>query len=364
MIAIVMTPLLFILYFFYRNKFMIIGTILFIVTSGFRFYVGSDYDDYVDIFQKANDDSLTVSVEKSIVVASQWFGMYGFNPQALFLAYTLPTFIFIYFGLREISKDKSFLAYAILLIYIVYFYPSMSLVRQCLAASIVFWGTFRYLLNKRHVAFFATICVGGIFHLSSIFYLLLFVFRKIRFTSTAYILIILLSYVFSVTFLSESINYLAHNLNLNYKTYSFDYMPINSTSYNLVTISLIVVFLYCLNFRNNRTQSFFLNIFLFILLTRIYAISYSPFARVSAGFTIFLPVVSYYLIYKNIGRKAKVLFFLLLFVITTARDIQRLQKDYSYYQYTFNICIYGAPCPVSVFGDLPIELLYIKQEKR
>jgi hypothetical protein len=241
--------------------------IILVLGSSFRYYVGSDFDDYVYLFENVSAGS-EVPVELSFSYISLMLAKLGFNFQALILLYSVFTYFFIYLGLRNISKDNAFFGVVVILIYFVFYFPSLSIMRQALAASIVFYACFRYLFNEHWFVFLFFVLISSLFHMSGIIYLLCIPMYYFKLSKVFYIALILLAAIIGSTVWVEFLSYISSYTGLSYKGYMFTSQPIVSPIFYVFTVLLICVFFYSL--KVSRKENFFLlNVVFFIIVARL-----------------------------------------------------------------------------------------------
>ncbi len=340
------------------------GVFLFVLVfaSAFRYYVGSDFDDYVLLFEHAVAGR-EVPVEISYSLLAQALSSIGFNFQAQIALYSVLTYFFIYKGMTAISRDKAFLGIVIFFVYVVFYFPSLSIMRQALAASIAFYGCYRYLHKNRLIEFFLIIGLATFIHMSSIVYLLCIPFYFLKPTKSIYFSILIIAAVLGLTIFGDLLGFIAEVVGFSYKGYIFQSLPIRAPVFYVFTVILIVVFIYSLKVAR-KEDYFLLNIIFFLVVARLLAMDYKPLNRVGASFSIFIPVFLYQVFFVRFKAESRIVAFIIVVPLLIAADTFRAKKDYSYYQYSVNVCIYGAPCPVSVIGDLPLEQLLIREELR
>lgn len=347
---------------FARRYYWVLFLSVLVLASAFRYYVGSDFDDYVFLFEHAASGR-EVPVEVSYSLLAQGLSSIGFNFQAQIVLYSVLTFFFLYRGMTAISHDKAFLGIVIFFVYIVFYFPSLSIMRQALAAAIAFYGCYRYLHKNRLVEFFLTVGLATFFHMSGVVYLLCIPFYFLKPTKVLYFIILVIAVVLGLTVFADLLGFISKTVGFSYKGYSFESQPINVPVFYVFTVVLIAVFIYSLNVAQKKDY-FLLNIIFFIVVARLLAMDYKPFNRIGASFSIFIPIFLYQVFFERFKEKSKIVAFIIVLPLLIVADTFRAKKDYSYYQFSFNVCIYGSPCPVSVIGDLPLEKLLIREELR
>lgn len=343
---------------YYWRPFLLILFLL----SGFRYYVGSDYDDYVFLYEHAAQGR-DVPVEASFSLMALLLSNFEFNFQAQILFYTICTFLFAYKGLLKVSRDRYFIGISVLFFYMVFYFPSLSIMRQALAASISFYACYAYLKNKDFIKFSLLVLLSSFFHLSGIIYFILIPLASYKPAKIAYIVIMVFLLFFGYFLFADFISIFATVTGFSYKGYAFGPMPISSPIFYIFTVILVLVFCYALCIAN-RDDYFILNVVMVIIAFRFLAVDYKPINRLGASFSIFLPIFIYQVIFSKFNRRSRLLALTFALLLMLTSDYFRSVKDYSYYQYAFNICAYKDPCPVSIIGDLPLEMLRIREEVR
>ena len=337
---------------------------LFLITtmSAFRYYVGSDFDNYVGLFNLAAEGYL-IPVELSYSLISLFLSSIGLNFQAIIALYALLTYLFIYLGLKEISSDKEFLGFTIFFVYLIFYFPSLSIMRQCLSASIAFWGVYRYLFRGQNLRFLLTIIAASLFHLSSIIFVLCFPFYMLRPKKGYYYLGIGIAALLGVTVFGSLMSLIQEFTGFGYKGYQISSRGFPPPIFLINTFVLGVGFLIVLN-STLKKDYFLLNTLCFIFVLRLLSLDFLTISRLGQAFLLFIPVFLYQLLFLNLKSNSKWIFFVILVPVFLIKDGFRAAKDYSYFQYSVNFCIYDEPCPISIIGDVPLEDLKIPELER
>ena len=348
----------------FRRRFYLVFFFGIVFLSAFRYYVGSDFFNYANLYRysQLGLDPI-VQVEYSYLFISRFLGEMGFNFQAIIALYCILTYTFIYMGLKQISHDKEFLGVVIFFVYIVFYFPSLSIMRQSLAISIVFWGTYRFLHNEKYLKFLITVGVAYLFHISSLLYILCIPFYIFKLQRISYILGISLAAVLGMTFFGSIVEFFAKLFGISFKSYSFIPTPIPAPIFLINTGVMILGFIFVIiNFKPK--DHFLINIIFFMIVMRLLALDFIHITRFSAAFNIFIPIFLYHIVFSRLTGGLKYLLLILCAVVLTINDSFRAKKDYSYYQYSINMCVYGDPCPISIVGDVPLSDLLIREHKR
>jgi hypothetical protein len=338
----------------FSQKFFVLPfLILLIFLSGFRYYVGSDFANYVILFDSAAKGQL-IPVEPSYFFLSQFFSNLSFNFQSIILFYSISTYMFLFFGYKELSNSKSFMPVSLLLMYLVFYFPSLSIMRQALAGAIGFWATIKFLYSGRSNWYVLWILFAGFFHISALILLFSPIFKYIKFSRVGYLLVIILAFIFGATIFRETLTMFFDVLGINIKNHMSKGFGVVSPVFIVNSLVLVIVFFFILPKGKNKLEGnklFLLNVIFTIILIRMLSIEFIVFNRLASVYTAFLPLFIYTFFYHRLTKNSKSLFMLLLLPLLFISDVFRLNKDYSYYQYSVNFCIIGDPCPIQLFGD-------------
>lgn len=154
---------------------------LMILVSGFRYRIGYDYDQYMNMYSWISYDPNMVWPEPSFQILCQILRTLGFEFQMLFLLYAMVSLIFFYKGLcyyldddyRQISVALGI--FTLGTIGLVGLWFSFTMIRQFAAMAIIFWGIkYIFAANRSFIKFFFTIGLATFFHTSSVIFILLY----------------------------------------------------------------------------------------------------------------------------------------------------------------------------------------------
>lgn len=347
-----------------RKEFSVFFLILLIFLSVFRYYVGSDFDDYVSLYDNAVL-GVSIPVERSFSIFSKIFGFLGFNFQTIIIFYGFVTYLLIYKGVSSLSNNHIFFAAFVFLFYLVFYFPSFSIVRQCLASAIAFFGFAKYLIKGKRLSFFYCVIFAVLIHYSSVIYLLCYLFVRGRLSPFQYIIILFFVVCFSLTSFVNTLNWVVDFTGFEYKNYSFSGTELPPLSFIFNTIILFVLFVFSLTvIKKSKLATFLVNMLFFMLMIRILALNFLPITRLASSFFVFVPVL-FCVFYCSIPKTFRALILFLLLPLALLNDYVRSQKDYSYYHYAINFCLIGDHvCPIPIVGDLPLEDLLIPEVLR
>lgn len=169
----------------YQKKWaVVIGIIIPILISAFRYKVGIDWDNYIQITNELSKLSLPgflnssagVIYEHSMYYLTHLSRMLVLGDTLFFAIYAAIIIVPFYFGIKKIDSNKTWLA---ILLYLLMFFPaSLNGMRQWAAISVVFCTTIYYIYDDRdylrkNIHFIFGVLVATLIHSSAICALLI-----------------------------------------------------------------------------------------------------------------------------------------------------------------------------------------------
>lgn len=190
---------------FNKKLFLLLSFFIPMVIGGFRYYVGTDYGVYINLYNSKANIDLGFSVISKI--ASLFYGY-----KSLFFIYNFLTLLFIYLGLNNINKKIRPLAYVCYLF--LYFTLSFNIVRQSLSVAIVFYA-YKFLLNKDLKKWILFLFLAFCFHNTAIICLPLYFIlntknTKLKFMYVLLTLFISLNYIDIINLITRSLPFMSH----------------------------------------------------------------------------------------------------------------------------------------------------------
>ena len=160
-----------------KNKGMIclltiIGLAIPIIISALRYYVGTDYENYMRSYERFSYyslyDILTEGQEILFLVVIKIAALFN-NYQIIFFIMAFLTVVIMYFTLFN-YKEKLSLGFMFFIYLFMYFTSSFNLVKQCLAVVIVAYS-YKFIFNREGKKFLITIIIASLFHVSAFLFL-------------------------------------------------------------------------------------------------------------------------------------------------------------------------------------------------
>lgn len=194
------------------GSFQIAWGLIFLLAA-LRFDVGYDYSHYFQLIEqslKFIEDQLG-----RIEFLSLQLILFSTNinfTQLFFIVSSLIIYFLFYKTVLDISEDKR-LSTILFLCFPLFYFNSLSIVRQFIALSILFYGV-RFIFRKKLILFSALVFVASQFHSSAVFGIFLYFIYNIKFKPY----LIFLLYIFSF-FSSELLGYFVLSFSEKYSIY-------------------------------------------------------------------------------------------------------------------------------------------------
>lgn len=303
--------------------------LVFTILVGFReFNVGNDTSTYLALFKNCSilgwkSIELIANYEKGYLILNVLISLISNSSRFFMIILSIICNYSIYKFIKDNSKN--YFVSIIFYITLLFFYSSMTMMRQFVALSIILLG-FKYVKNKSLIKFILIVLLASTFHSSAFIALLLYPMYHLKFTNKKVVLILIIS-IFVYVFLGSLFNNIS--LYLNKSTAYIDKLgdvKVASVLYTAVYF-VIYIFTYVLlkNNKNEKNNSFYLFIALISFLINFLSIKISILSRASQYFTIFIIVILPNIIdqYKFDKRSKPIMYFIIciLFIIYSSTII-------------------------------------------
>ncbi len=166
-----------------------------IIISGFRYEVGNDYDNYVDMFYKPDN---YFAIEPGFKALIGFINNMGGNPQMLFLVCTLAAIIPLAIIIQKFVPTYFMTAFATYVFTYIYF-EGMNTIRQAISMSLVLVAVCMYVNYKKLYIYISLVTLAMLFHISALFVggicLLLYRFSGSKLRINFFFVLLLFSFV-------------------------------------------------------------------------------------------------------------------------------------------------------------------------
>lgn len=171
-----------------KSIFKLLTVCLLVVISGFRYEVGDDYNNYVNIFRVVEDYAETIEI--GFALLNEAILNIGGNVQMLMLVCAIFTIVPIALVVNK-EIPRFFNLGMSIYVYSYIYFEGMNTIRQALAMSLLLVAIYLLIKKKINPCFFGGLVVlGALFHTSAIF-IGLFSFLLIKFVKRIHVKVLL-----------------------------------------------------------------------------------------------------------------------------------------------------------------------------
>jgi hypothetical protein len=184
-----------------RSKIIYITLLLFCI---FRYDVGWDYSAYVE------EIKLNVINERYEPLSKLFLKLAAnlhFYPLA-FILFAWPTLLLVYKSIEKYSNHPT-LSWLVYFSLPLFFFASLSTIRQSLAAAIILYS-YKYLKEGKNLQFFISILIASLFHLSGIAGIFLWIVYKLKLSRIVNIILFIISFIFPLFVKDIIMNFLSN----------------------------------------------------------------------------------------------------------------------------------------------------------
>lgn len=227
---------------------IIIGILIPVLFAAFRYQVGTDYLNYVYAYQNACKNKLSFfingsfSLEIGLNLISKISNLFGDTK----VFFGLFAFLIIYPVVYRLKNNYTTVSLHIALFwfFMTYFTSGLNIMRQALAASIIFWG-FEFIFKGELKKYLIVVIVAMTFHVSAVIALPIFFLWdrkeykvKINFKIVSFLIVVLI-----VSLNISKIIGIISNFSIfsRYETYELTSVGGENRSFLLKTVSLIPI---------------------------------------------------------------------------------------------------------------------------
>lgn len=278
-----------------KEKYFLITTfILFFILVGFReLTVGNDTPVYLSFFKSCNIlmwDAVTFDsyYEGGYIILNVLINYISNNSRIFLLIMSLIFNLIIGEFIKENSKN--YLLSILMYVCLLFFYSSMTMMRQFCALCIVL-HSFKYIKQQKIIPFLLLIIFGSFFHSSVWVALLLYPLFYMKHNIKNVVFMIMVA-LLSLIFLEPIIDFIC-NL-IGRENYYLDRFGSNNIANILYTATYGTIYLFCCVILKNKSinqKNFYLNVILVATLFNFIAINMNILARASLYFEIFSIIV-------------------------------------------------------------------------
>lgn len=188
-----------------RKFYIIVSFLIAWLVAGLRYDVGSDYFNYVRMYNEIGDIGLfwalsTFRAEPLYVILNWIVYLFTGQPEFIFIVTSFLVLILVYVNVLQ-KKESLNVGLAIFIFMALYYFPNFTFIRLSIAVAIVFYS-FKYLVNKNLKRFIFCILIAIGFHYTAIIMLPIYflVNKKDKYIWQKHILLVLSTIIILVFF--------------------------------------------------------------------------------------------------------------------------------------------------------------------
>ena len=306
-----------------KNKVFLVITfvILFFVVATREMNVGNDTKSYINLFNLCNMykfDILNMNFyyEKGYLIFNVILNYLNFSPR--FFMYIM-SFIFnvsAYCFIKDNSKN--YLMSVLMYINLLFFYQSMTMMRQFLALAIILMFSFKYVKNKQFLKFLLSIAVASLFHASAIIAVFIYPIYNLKYNRKRVLMIIvssiivLLSLKFIYPFIANLINRESYYIDMLGEAKLGNFISM------LIFVIMYIFSLIIVKQKERQDYGFYLYTLLFTAAIYFVSINMAVLSRASQYYAIFSVISLPNLIEHNVKNNKiivniAIVFFMILY---------------------------------------------------
>lgn len=150
----------------YNRLFILLALVSLIIVSGFRYKVGTDYEQYAEIYTVfAPDAVISESEDPGFMALCKYLNNFSPDPQLMFLVASIIINVCIVLALKKYSTKFELSMFLYITTYT--YYSTMNGLRQWIAGAITFIG-FKFLQEKDFVKYLMIVILASTIHASAI----------------------------------------------------------------------------------------------------------------------------------------------------------------------------------------------------
>ena len=304
------------------NLYLFFSGGILILFSGLRGDFTSDYKNYVNLFNFYNEFDFSqlfryqFGQEIGYVILNKLIGIFTDN-SVIFMLFTSLIIISLYF--KEIKRDSVYIWLSVLLfITIGQYYISFNLIRQILAASIIFAGS-KYLYEKKLIKYFLIILIATLFHTTALIMVPFYFILNLKF-NLRNLLIILFILLLSISYLDNILSitqkyFYSHYVEGTYGMVGFSF---ENVALPLAIFIFVLFNISKLDYKNNSRVNIWVNSIMFYTFFSFLGMKIQMIERISHFFTPYVLLIIPYIILKQRNQYLRALYILTFVTMSIA----------------------------------------------
>ena len=316
--------------------------IMFFLVATREMTVGNDTSVYINLFKNCNVYkwsilNMNTYYERFYLICNILINYISHSPR--FFLY-LMSFIFNYSVYKFIKENsKNYLMSVLMYINLLFFYQSMTMMRQFLALSIILLFAYKYVKEKKFLKFILTIVVASLFHSSAIIAFFIYPIYHLKYNRrrVLYIIIgsivLLLSLNYLYPLVSSLINREPYYLNMVGET------KLGNIISTLVYLVMYIFSLFIVKQSKRQENGFFLYSLIFAAAIYFVSINMAVLSRASQYYSIFAIISLPNIVEENIKRSRWFINSIIMFFMMSYASIIMIYRPEWNSAFNYKTCI-------------------------
>ncbi len=312
--------------------------ILFFI-SAFRGDFNTDYRNYTYLFELYNrydlfDALQSGRTETGYIFLNRLIGFFTNDPLYLFI---IVSFIILVCFYSQFNRYSTYIWLSILMFVAVgSYYPSFNIIRQVLAAAILFSGS-KYLYERKLLKYLLVITVASLFHITSLIMIFFYFILNFKFRLKNIMFIFFMS-IFLMLFLDNIISFVQIHF---YQTYSESSYGMTGASFNSALLPIALLIFSLFNYKkidfNNNAQRIWLNAVIFYAVFKILGLQVHLIERLSHFFSPYVLLLIPLFFSKMKHKELRIIYIMVLvFMLILYHYIVYSGTDFDPYYFIWN----------------------------
>lgn len=325
------------------NIWIIVAMASLILVSGFRYKVGTDYGNYIDIhYLNLQNDNIAFEGEFAIAVIMKLIVLVSKNPQMFFMITSVIINVILVMCLIKYADNFPMSMY----LYITTFtyYSTMNGLRQYIAAMIMFLA-FKQLMSRNFIKYLCFVILATIFHTSALIFVPIYfiVYRRIdSITNLIIIFIATIAFIFYKDFIEVLFSVLQYSRFGYYEKVFINPDGANILRLAVYILPVVIAFIGREAGREiaGKKYDVITNLAFIGAIFMLLAIKHKYFARVSMYFEVYYLILIPYIPMVFTERSRKIVVFGILIGYFGFSTLLLLQGEAWIYPYKYQLQLF------------------------
>ncbi len=296
-----------------KNVYLFTSGLWLVLFAGFRGDFTSDYKNYAWLFRYYNQFDFSQILERQFgqeigyVFINRLIGVFSNNVVWVML---ITSCLIVVLFLMEIRRDSVYVWLSVFMfVTIGQYFTSFNLIRQILAAAIVFSGS-KYMYERNFIRYFLVVILAALFHKTALIMIPFFFVLNLRFNITK-LLLILLGLAISMSSIESILRFVQLQFYDHYIEGSYG---MTGFGFNSIVLPLAILFFILFHYpkldcSNNQKVNLWVNAVIFYVFFTLLGLQVMMIQRLSHFFAPYVLLLVPYIIGKVNNVRLRVIYF-------------------------------------------------------